>query len=341
MSYEVTIGIPVYNAEKYIRRTMDSALAQTFASIEFLILDDGCTDLSIAIVKEYQQTNPRGKDIRIVTQPCNKGIGEARNRIVDEAQGNYLYFMDADDAIAPNAIELLYTASQKYDAEMVCGSHERIEEYGEKVNHVYHKYAPMVFQEENEFALWAYQEYNNLQAMTCNILLKFDVYRKNHLCYLPISYLEDMAFSMDLPAYITHAVLLEDITYYYFCREGSASRYEKRTNIEKREIESTIDAMKYLKSNSARWKEKPFFRQLVCKVLMTCYFVATHIVRNESIINPPFTQKEIRDVMHMPSFFVEMFKPGHCMLKNLYLYLLGVLPPSLSVWLIKRRIRNK
>lgn len=61
MSYEVTIGIPVYNAEKYIRRTMDSALAQTFASIEFLILDDGCTDLSIAIVKEYQQTNLAAK----------------------------------------------------------------------------------------------------------------------------------------------------------------------------------------------------------------------------------------------------------------------------------------
>ena len=61
MGYEVTIGIPVYNVEKYIRLTMDSALAQTFESIEFLVLDDCGSDSSMDIVREYQQTHPRGK----------------------------------------------------------------------------------------------------------------------------------------------------------------------------------------------------------------------------------------------------------------------------------------
>ena len=75
MKYEVTIGIPVYNAEKYIRQTMDSALAQTFTSIEFLILDDCSTDSSMAIVQEYRQTHSRGKDIHVFHQSENRGPG--------------------------------------------------------------------------------------------------------------------------------------------------------------------------------------------------------------------------------------------------------------------------
>ena len=63
-NYDVTIGIPVYNVEKYIRLTMDSALAQTFPNIEFLVLDDCGQDGSMNIVREYQKTHPRGKDIR-------------------------------------------------------------------------------------------------------------------------------------------------------------------------------------------------------------------------------------------------------------------------------------
>ena len=98
MEYEVTIGIPVYNVEKFIRLTMDSALAQTFDNIEFLVLDDCGTDGSMDIVREYQRTQPRGRDIRIVCQPQNGGLGRARNRIIEEARGRYLYHLDADDA---------------------------------------------------------------------------------------------------------------------------------------------------------------------------------------------------------------------------------------------------
>ena len=330
MAYEVTIGIPVYNAAKFIRRAIDSALAQTFSCIEFLILDDCGTDASISIVREYQQTHPRGKDIRIIRQPHNMGIG---------IQGKYLYFMDADDTIAPNALELLYNASQKYDAEIVYGSYKRIEEYSEKTNHIYHKYDPMVFLRENEFALWVYKDYNNLQAMIWNILIKTDLYRRNNLHFLHISYLEDLAFTMDLPAYLTRTVMLNDITYYYYCREGSASRYEKRTRIEKREIEDIISVLNFFKDNSVLWKDKTFFPQRMRKVLVTCYFVATHIVKNEAVISPPFTKKEIRDVLHLPAFYLEMFKPGRCMLRNITLYLLGALPPSLSVWLMKIKAR--
>ena len=124
--YEVTIGLPVYNVEKYMRTTLDSVLAQDFESLEILLCDDCGTDASITIAEEYQQNHARGCDIRIVRQPENKGTGEARNRLIDEARGRYLYFMDADDVIEPNTISLLYNAAKKYDAQAVYGSYERI-----------------------------------------------------------------------------------------------------------------------------------------------------------------------------------------------------------------------
>ena len=110
--------------------TMDSALSQTFESIEYLILDDCGTDNTIEIIHEYQQKHYRGKDIRIVRQPQNGGIGRARNRIVEEAQGNYLFFLDADDTIMSNAIELLYRKMRLYNAEIVYGSYEKTEDFG-------------------------------------------------------------------------------------------------------------------------------------------------------------------------------------------------------------------
>ena len=116
----------IFNSDKYITRAIESALAQTFSSIEFLVCDDCGTDSSIEIVKEYQTSHPRGKDIRIVHQPQNMGIGEARNKMMSEAHGKYFYSLDADDMISSNAITYLYTAAKKYNAQLVYGSYERI-----------------------------------------------------------------------------------------------------------------------------------------------------------------------------------------------------------------------
>ena len=66
MKYDVTIGIPVFNVESYIGRTLQSALAQSYPDIEFLIVDDGNADNSVNIVEKYQASNPRGKDMMFI-----------------------------------------------------------------------------------------------------------------------------------------------------------------------------------------------------------------------------------------------------------------------------------
>ena len=132
MKYDVTIGIPFYNVEPYIARSLDFALAQTYPSIEFLLVDDASSDLSVDIVRRFQMNHPRGAAIRMLSNPKNLGVSSSRNRIIDEAQGDYLYFMDADDLIAENTISLLMQQIHQYQAEIAFGSYEKTETSGLK-----------------------------------------------------------------------------------------------------------------------------------------------------------------------------------------------------------------
>ena len=335
MAYDVTIGIPVYNVEKYIRLTMDSALAQTFPSIEFLVLDDCGTDSSMDIVREYQQTHPRGKDIRIVRQPQNGGLGRARNRIIEEARGTYLYHLDADDAIAPNTIDLLYGQAKKYDADMVYGSYERIEEFGDDVKRTEHHYQHQVFLAENDFADRVYSDYGFLQANTWNFLIKTDIYVKNNIHHKDVNYWEDFTITIDLPTYVSKVVMLPDITYFYYCRYGSLSNFSKRDQIDKLEIQKTLGAMAEVKQNSERLKDKPYFHKRLYKVMMTHFYMACAILKEEKITVPSFSRREIRDVMRSPLSLGQTLRLKGWRMKNLCLCLLGILPPFLSVAAIR------
>lgn len=333
--YEVTIGIPVYNVEKYIRLTMDSALAQTFQSIEFLVLDDCGTDSSIEIVRHYQKNHPRGRDVRIVRQQKNSGIGNVRNRIIDEACGKYLFFLDGDDSIAPYTIELLYKQAIQYDADIVYGSYERIEEFNGPIKRIPYKYPDLRFLKEHEFADYVYNDYGFLQAPVWNFLIKVDIFRSNNIRFNAVNFWEDFSLTIDLPTYIDRAVMLSDITYYYYCRNESLSNFSKRSRIEKCEIMKTIRAMGTVKQNSERVKSKPYYHKRMFKVMLTHFYMACTILKDKNIIYPSFSNSEIRNLMLSPLSLGEILMMKDWRFKNLCLYLLGILPPTISVTLMK------
>ena len=334
MTYEVTIAIPVYNVEKYIAQTIESVLNQSFESIEFLFCDDCGTDSSMDIVKHYQQMHPRGKDIHMVRQPHNKGLGEARNRMLDEAQGRYVYFMDSDDTIAPNTIELLYEKARRYDADIVYGSMRKILLYDNN-KEILIQHPKRIFLKENEFAEYAFNQYDVMPASTCNFLIKLDVYRENNLKYQPINYWEDFTFTMDLPAYVTRVVLLPDLTYNYLCRSDSMSNYTKREYIKKEEILATMQAVKNLKARSNQLADRLYFPQRMWKLMITCFFVVCSVLRNEKAITPSFTNRELRDFMIYPIPLLKVCSFHHWRMRHLALYMLGQLPSSLSIVIMR------
>ena len=336
MDYEVTIGIPVYNIEKYVRLAMDSALAQTFESIEFLVLDDCGTDDSMNIVRQYQQTHPRGQHIRIVRQPQNGGLGQARNRIMDEARGRYLYHLDGDDAIAPNTIELLYEQAVAHDADIVYGSYQCVFTENDKVERTeQHVYPKVVFTEPDEYACFAYD--GGVQTTTWNFLVKIDILRGNGLRVAPVGFGEDFTFTVDLPTYITRAVLIPDVTYSYFIRDVNTKRWDRNVNRQTMDnYVKTIDE----KKRRTELKEKPYYAKRCEMLLMYDLSFVGQILQRRDKITPHYMDREIRDVMWNPMTCSEIVKQPYKRLKLLSAKLISLLPPGLAVFLLRIKTRT-
>lgn len=120
MNYpKISIIIPVYNVEKYLRECLDSCTNQTLKDIEIICVDDCSPDNSIKILEEYQQKDPR---IKILKHKINKNLGSARNTGLANATGEYVWFVDSDDYIDTKACQILYDAIKEFGVDMLCFS---------------------------------------------------------------------------------------------------------------------------------------------------------------------------------------------------------------------------
>lgn len=115
----ISIIIPVYNAEKYIGRCIESVLQQTYDELEILLIDDGSKDQSAKICDDYGKKDKR---IKVVHKP-NGGVSSARNEGIKVAKGTYVSFVDSDDWLEPNAIELLYYNLRSTNADIVSAAY--------------------------------------------------------------------------------------------------------------------------------------------------------------------------------------------------------------------------
>lgn len=111
---KVSVIVPVYNTEKYLRRCLDSLVKQTMEDIEIIIVDDGSMDICAGLCDELSQTDARIKVIHKV----NGGLGFARNTGIEAATGEYIGFVDSDDYIEPEMYERLYNAAAEYKADL-------------------------------------------------------------------------------------------------------------------------------------------------------------------------------------------------------------------------------
>ena len=121
--FQVTVGVPVYNVEEYVEKAILSALEQDFTlPYEVLVVDDCGTDNSMDIVNHIATTHRFGDRIRIISHKYNRGIGQARNTVFDNAKGRYLFFMDPDDWMERNSISSLYYKAVELGSEITIGS---------------------------------------------------------------------------------------------------------------------------------------------------------------------------------------------------------------------------
>lgn len=209
-----SIIIPVYNVEQYLCDCLDSVVMQSYPDYEVICVNDGSTDGSLAILKEYEKNYLQ---ITVITQQ-NRGLSGARNAGIQAAQGDYLFFLDSDDWIEPNTLEVL--AQKQSGEDLICFNGRRVFEDGRIEE-------PDAGISENQLSGW---EYYNKYALVprkfhfvCTVLRLYrrEYLLKNNLFFEEGIYHEDNLFT-PLACYYAQAVkVIPDCLYIYRIREGS------------------------------------------------------------------------------------------------------------------------
>lgn len=119
MEEKISVIIPIYKVEKYLKECLDSVTCQTYQNLEILLVDDASPDGCGVICDRYAENDQR---IRVLHKEKNGGLAEARNTGMDAATGDYLFFVDSDDWLAVDTLEKLYEGLKKYQADCCAGA---------------------------------------------------------------------------------------------------------------------------------------------------------------------------------------------------------------------------
>ena len=214
----ITIIIPVYNVQDYIKECLDSVAKQTYdGALECIIVDDCGSDNSIAITETFIQEYCGNIHFRIVTHQQNKGLSAARNTGIREAKGEYLLFIDSDDKISPDCLERLYRAAfyKGKPVDMVVGNYV-ID--GPEIG-CPHIQIEDSFLSQKQY-IRAYCK-GQIFPMAWNRLMRRDFLVKNNLYFENGLIHEDTLWNFQILDYVSRVSVIKANTYIYLVRENS------------------------------------------------------------------------------------------------------------------------
>ena len=239
----LSIVVPVYNTEKYLRRCMDSIMNQTLKDIEIIIVDDGSKEECAVLCDEISKTDSRIK----VVHKENGGLGVARNTGLELATGEYIGFVDSDDYVEPMMYETLYNAAKKHDADLCLSGISFVggnmfSESGGDIKKSYFE-EDTVFEKEDTKklllgvvgALPNEPDDSRYGVSVCKNIFKTSVIRERKLEFLSERKIlsEDTLFMVDFIKSSQSAVGVPD-SYYCYCRnEDSLSKSYNKERFEK------------------------------------------------------------------------------------------------------------
>lgn len=326
----ITIGIPVYGVEAYIEKCIKSVLAQTYSNLEVLIIDDCCQDHSIEILRMIIEKEQDSR-FKIIRHDHNKGLGEARNTAIELAQGDYIYFLDSDDWIEPDAIEKMVAAIEEKKPDVVYASSYAIDyRDGKRQPNFTYNY-PMEFYGQDAFAQFVCSDINwHIGWSVWNVLFRIEWLRKFHLRFVTRKN-EDLLFISDYYPLVQHAIMIPAYTYNYLIRPGSIMAPQKRDVIPVWEIKIQFQNDEYLTRRSDALIGKSYYDVHCAKVMKHKFRTVCVALKHRNLFDGPVTDKELRDNMVHPASFVVILRFRRYRLLNLFFYTLGVIPPVVSV----------
>lgn len=208
----VSVIIPVYNSELYLERCLHSIISQSFQHIEIIAINDGSIDKSQEILLDYAKKDSR---IQIITQP-NHGTGYSRNKGIYHSSSEFILFVDSDDSIELNTIELLYNEIAFSDADLVfmrC-------KYISNQNHI-DKFSP-ILSDTNKWNIFSSILANNFTPSACLFIARKNLYIQNKILFPEANFYEDPYTTYKLVYFSRKISYIDQALYNYYYQNVSS-----------------------------------------------------------------------------------------------------------------------
>lgn len=281
-----SIIVPIYNVEKYLAKCIDSLLAQTFSDFEILLINDGSPDNSQAIIDHYAAQYPH--KIKAFLKE-NGGLSDARNFGIARAGGEYLLFVDSDDYLAPDSLELLHREIQQNTPDIVGFHMVRVDESGATLS-VMNR--PILHKVSGEDAIIALTQIDHCFETACSYAYRRSFWLENNFAFTTGIYHEDYAL---IPYVILKAASVSCIdhnVYYYVSTDNSITR----TLSDQRTRKLAEDLLKGYDGLMAAIRQNPPKRGLAEKAFLSyiSYSVIYRLVALTGETKDWFRQEAIR-----------------------------------------------
>ncbi|HEL1969404.1 glycosyltransferase family 2 protein [Streptococcus suis] len=248
----VSVIIPIFNVENYLRKCLESVRNQSYQNLEIILVNDGSQDSSGAICDEYCKKDSRVKCIH----KKNGGLSDARNAGIEVATGEYLCFIDSDDSIHKQYVEILLRSLKKYDADIAVCNFQRVQEneitFEQEID-LSEICVNALNQDESWFAL--YDDKLKFQYTTVwSKLYKRYIFTALHF---PVGRLnEDSATAHQIIGLIGKSIYVDAVLYYYLIRTGSIMNSNIKTDDGVKAIEDRISY--FMSQGKQRLLEKTY-----------------------------------------------------------------------------------
>lgn len=277
-SHKVTISFPIYNVESTIRQSLLSALNQSYDNLEILAVDDCGKDKSVEIFNSVIAEHNRGNIARLITHEKNLGLGAVRNTSIAKASGDYIYFMDSDDLLCPDAIRTMVNLLEINHADFVTSSY-RENKNGILKNHCYNKTCII---DGREILLQQYKSNEPVFVYMWNKLIRIDLLRKFQvICIHP--YVEDDMFTFKLLAVANRCCKCNEITYEYIIRGDSITNELMSQDIPCKTAEIYINIIKRKLEYAIFVKDKEI-ASLISIYVLNSAFLRLYQIDSSSVI---------------------------------------------------------
>lgn len=219
---KISIIVPVYNAEKYLKKCINSIINQTYSNLEIILIDDGSTDNSGNICDEFAK-----KDNRIlVIHKKNEGLSATRNVGIEKATGEFIGFVDSDDYIEKDMYEILYKDITRYDADVASISISMVKKNGKKISGTDTNERNIY---ENDDIIKELLLHKTLKNYSCDKLYKAELF-ENIRYIVGVAY-EDVPFMFKIMSKAKKVVYYDAIKYFYVKHENSLSAVTSEKNV--------------------------------------------------------------------------------------------------------------